>query len=135
MEYVVYHISHKCNRESILEKGLELRRKSGSTISYEPSIFVSNSREILFFSWLNDLGKENVDVWEIKDEQPLFKDTHMSSDGHFFLKEPVLPSKIKLIISYGLFNEKKNKNFTYYHNKISKFYHRTKRKRIYYRYY
>ena len=118
MGYIVYHISHNSNRVSILEKGLELRGRigypigygfSGSTLDYEPSIFVSNSKNILFFDWI-DPCRENIDVWKIEDTQPLFEDIIMSRNGkkgHSFLKEAVPASKLKLIKSYKLYDDRK----------------------------
>ena len=99
MGYIVYHISHNSNRASILEKGLELRGRNGHAIKYEPRICVSISKKILFFDWI-DPTRDNIDVWQIEDEQPLFPDIFMSSRGHFFLKEPVHPERIKLIKCY-----------------------------------
>ena len=71
----------------------------GGKIKYEPSIFVSNSKKILFFNWINPWGI-NIDVWQIEDDQPLFRDIFMHNEGHYYLKEPVPPSKLRLIKCY-----------------------------------
>jgi hypothetical protein len=93
----VYHLTHKKNRNSIIKNGLIPMSYTGTVIKYKPRIFVSNSKKTLAFDYV---GYDNVDVWELQTEQTLFKDLFSSYKGHFYLKKPVGPDKLKLIKCY-----------------------------------
>lgn len=93
----LYHLSYKSKRESILLNGLIPMAYNGSTIKYEPRIFVSNSKTNLAFDYV---GFENVDVWEIKTDQIIFTDPFSSYKGHFYLKNRISIENLKLIKCY-----------------------------------
>ena len=99
MGYIVYHLSRSGNRDSIFEKGLELSSYNGKSINYKNKIFVTNSKKRLFFDWFQP-GRDGVDVWQIEDEQPLFNDLTMHETGHYYVLNPIPPSKLKLIKCY-----------------------------------
>jgi hypothetical protein len=94
---VVYHLSPSNKRDLIIKEGLKPKAYNGVIIKYEPRIFVSNSKKNLAFDYV---GYENVDVWEVETEQPLFKDLFSFFNGHFYLKNPVPVENIKLIKCY-----------------------------------
>lgn len=93
----LYHLSYSSRRASILQDGIKPMAYNGTRIKYEPRIFVSNSKKNLAFDYV---GYENVDVWEIETDQEKYLDTISGDTGHFYLKNHLPKTSIKLIKCY-----------------------------------
>lgn len=95
---IVYHISHKKYRKSILDNGLIPQEKTKGLNQYGPRTFISTNKNDLAFDYVN---YENVDCWKVEvDKNKLLKDEFSTSKNHFYLIEFIPADKIKLIQSY-----------------------------------
>ncbi len=93
-----YHISPIKNRESILKNGLIPHEKTSGRIQYEPCIFFSTDKNDLGFDYVD---YENVDCWEFEvDSKKIKVDTFSGSTNHFYIKNPIPFSEIKLFSSH-----------------------------------
>ena len=98
MKLKAYHISPIKNRKSILKNGLIPNEKDFGRIQYGPRIFFSLNEQDLGFDYVD---YTNVDCWEFEvNSNSIKKDPFSGSSNHFFILEPVGPSKISLFSSH-----------------------------------
>lgn len=94
---VLYHISHRKNRSSILKKGLIPNVKNGPLIKYGPRVyFFSNAKHPPF----HVTGWNNMDIWAVSGVANVKKD-EFADPGHKwkYTTDKVHPSKLKLLKS------------------------------------
>ena len=108
MAYRAYHVTSARNRNSILQHGLDWRRKgmepgiAGADEGEGERIFlVEDLEQADFFVWMGRTRFQAVDVWEVTlARDPAADDGPFGEmDGFLYTTQPIPPERVRLVRS------------------------------------